>query len=189
MAKVVKRKISDLHFDNMNINTGSEFGTSLLEKSIRETGLGRSVLTDKNGILIAGNKTVEAAASLGFENVIEIESNGKELIVVKRTDLDINTGPGLKAKILDNTVNKHNYRENAEMVAAVVEAAEITNLNEYGLSSINVEDNDEQVSFKVSRIIKIKLGSKDQIEYALKDINYLMAQKYPGAIVTANGKK
>lgn len=188
MAKLVKRKISDLHFDNMNINTGSEFGTSLLEKSIRETGLGRSVLTDRNGVLIAGNKTVEAAASLGFENVIEIESDGKDLIVVKRTDLDINTGPGLKAKILDNTVNKHNYRENAEMVAAVVEAAEITNLNEYGLSSINVEE-DEQVSFKVSRIIKIKLGSKDQIEYALKDINYLMAQKYPGAIVTANGKK
>lgn len=188
MHKLVKKKISELHFDNMNINTGSEFGTALLEKSIRETGLGRSVLTDKHGILIAGNKTVEAAASLGFENYIEIESDGKDLIVVKRTDLDINTGPGMKAKILDNTVNKHNYRENAEMVAAVVEIAEITNLNEYGLSSINVED-DDQVSFKVSRIIKIKLGSKDQIEYALKDINYLMAQKYPGAIVTVNGKK
>lgn len=189
MAKLVRKKISDLHLDNMNINTGSEFGTSLLEKSISETGLGRSVLTDKNGILIAGNKTVEAAASLGFDKVIEIESDGTDLIVVKRTDLDINTGRGLKAKILDNTVNKHNYRENAEMVAAVVELAEISNLNDYGLSSIDVEEEDDEVSFKISRIIKIKLKSKDQIEYALKDINYLMAQKYPGAIVTANGNK
>lgn len=188
MAKLVRKKISDLHLDNMNINTGSEFGTSLLEKSISETGLGRSVLTDKNGILIAGNKTVEAAASLGFDKVIEIESDGTDLIVVKRTDLDINTGRGLKAKILDNTVNKHNYRENAEMVAAIVELAEISNLNEYGLSSVNVEPEDE-VSFKVRRIIKIKLTSIDQMEYALKDINYLMAQKYPGAIVTANGNK
>lgn len=63
MATVKKKKISDLHFDNKNINKGSEFGTALLEKSIRETGLGRSVLVDKNNVLIAGNKTVEAEIS------------------------------------------------------------------------------------------------------------------------------
>jgi hypothetical protein len=189
MAKVKTKKISDLHFDDQNINKGSEFGNHLLLKSIGETGLGRSVVTDKNNILIAGNKTAEAAAQLGIEKVIEIESTGKELIVVKRTDLDINSVQGLRHKILDNTVSKHNYREDAEMVAALVEDAEISNLNEFGLSSINQEGGDD-VHFKASKnLIKISLSSEQELEYALRDINYLMQQKYPGAIVTAKGFK
>jgi hypothetical protein len=187
MATLKKKKISDLHFDSSNINKGSEFGTALLEKSIRETGLGRSVLVDRNDVLIAGNKTVETASQMGFESATVIETNGRELIVVKRTDLDINTPQGMKAKILDNTVNKHNYREDAEMVAAIVEEAEIMNLNEYGLSSKDVEDGDE-VAFRAGSCIKIKLASKDEMEFALKDINYLMKQKYPNAIVTHSGK-
>jgi hypothetical protein len=181
---VTKRvKISSLNFDNKNINKGSEFGTSLLEKSIRETGLGRSVLVDKNNILIAGNKTVETASQLGFEDAVIVETRGKELIVVKRTDLDINTSMGLKAKILDNTVNKHNYREDVEMVAVVVEEAEIMNISEYGLSSKDVEKGSD-VAFQAGLSIKIKVSTQEELEWCLKDINYLMKQKYPNATVT-----
>jgi hypothetical protein len=187
--KIKRRKIDELKFDNSNINNGSEFGSELLNKSIAEAGLGRSVVTDMNDILISGNKTAEAATNLGICDVIEIESTGKELIVVKRIDLDINKGKGVKMKILDNTVSKHNYRENPQMVAAVVEAAEISNLNEYGLSSIDTEE-DEQVSFrKAKNIIKIIIPTDQEMEYALRDINYLMKQKYPGAIVKKSGDK
>lgn len=189
MAKLKTGKIESLHFDNQNINAGTEFGTSLLAKSIRETGLGRSVLADKNGVLIAGNKTVEMAGQLGITNVVEIETNGKELIVVKRMDLDINEPMGMKAKILDNTVNKHNYRENAEVVAAIVEVAEISNLNEFGLSSFQKEEG-QNVNFKANNhVIKIVLSTKEEYEYVLKDINYLMNQKYPDAQVISKGSK
>ena len=189
VKRVNIKNISDYHFDEKNINKGSEYGSSLLNKSISETGLGRSVLVDKNNVLIAGNKTAEAAGAMGFEEVIEVETTGNQLVVVKRTDLDINTARGAKAKILDNTVSKHNYREDAVMVAAVVEAAEISNLNEYGLSSIDVEDGDD-VSFKASKhMIKIILTTDQEMEYALKDINYLMKQKYPGAIIKTTGEK
>src|SRR5262249_264089 len=158
-----------------NINDGSEYGSFLLNKSISETGLGRSILSDKNGILIAGNKTLEVAAQLGFEEVIEVETTGQHLVVFPRTDLDINTPNGLKAKILDNTVSKHNYRENAEVVAAVVEAAEITNLNEYGLSSISKED--DEIAFNAGRYsIKVQFNSESELEYALKDIQYMVQQ-------------
>jgi hypothetical protein len=188
MAKVTNRKITEYHFDSQNINKGSEYGDSLLEKSIQEAGLGRSVLSDKNNILIAGNKTLQKAAELGFTKVVEIETDGKELVVVKRKDLDINTAQGIRHKILDNTVSKHNYREDAEMVATLVEPAEITNLNEYGLSSIDKEDGDG-VSFNAHKhVIKIALASEQELEYCLKDINYLMMQKYPGAQVNVKGK-
>ncbi|MBC7948675.1 MAG: hypothetical protein H7Y42_12380 [Chitinophagaceae bacterium] len=184
--KTKTRKISDYHFDEQNINKGSEFGTSLLHRSISETGMGRSALVDKNNVLIAGNKTMEAAAQLGIEEVIEVETNGRQLVVVKRMDLDINTPIGAKAKILDNTVSKHNYREDAEVVAAIVEVAEISNLNDYGLSSFNKEE--QEVSFLAkNNVIKITFNDSHSMEYAMKDINYLVNQKYPGAIVTAKG--
>jgi DNA modification methylase len=122
---IKKKKISDYTFDKTNINKGSEFGDSLLEKSMRETGLGRSVLADKNGVLIAGNKTLQKAAELGFTDIIEVETDGKQLVVVKRNDLDINTADGAKMKILDNTVSKHNYVEDADVMEAVCEEYEL----------------------------------------------------------------
>lgn len=189
MAKVKSTTIKDVHFDNMNINKGSEFGTSLLGRSIEETGMGRSVLLDKNNVLIAGNKTVEAAAALGIEKMTIIETVGDEIIAVKRTDLDINTERGIKAKILDNTVSAHNYVEDEEMVEALVQEAGIMNLNTYGLKSPDDEDG-RRVSFNASNKhqIKIEFTSSSDLEAAEKDINNLLRNRYPDAIITTKGK-
>lgn len=117
MGKI--KKVKDLHFDNQNINKGSEYGNSLLEKSLREGGAGRSILIDKNGVIIAGNQTAQKAGELGIDDVIIVPSDGTKLIAVQRTDIDINTPEGAKLKILDNTVSKHNYVEDAEVMEAV----------------------------------------------------------------------
>ncbi len=118
MAKKIK-SIKDLAFDDKNINKGSEFGSSLLAKSLQEVGAGRSVLADKNGVLIAGNKTVEAFGAAGNTKIKVVETTGDELVVVQRTDLDINSPEGAKMKVLDNTVSKHNYIEDAEVADAI----------------------------------------------------------------------
>lgn len=133
-----KTTMADLKFDDRNINKGSEEGTDLLEKSIQEVGLTRSVVTDKNNVLIAGNKTVEAAMNLGYERIIEVESDGRDLIVVKRTDLDIKSAKGVKAKILDNTVSKKNYVEDAEVSEAICEEYGL-DPETYGLDEIEQE--------------------------------------------------
>jgi len=125
MAKVNQTKLADYKPDERNVNKGSQYGDSLLEKSIRETGLGRSIEVDKNGNVMSGNKTLGKAVELGFENAIEIETDGKTLVVVKRTDLDINSKKGIKHKILDNTVSKHNYVEDAEVFEVLCEEIEI----------------------------------------------------------------
>ena len=39
-----KLKLSDLTPDDKNYNKGSEFGNSLIEKSLRKFGAGRSIL-------------------------------------------------------------------------------------------------------------------------------------------------
>jgi len=91
MAKKIKR-IEDLAPDPANANKGTERGLRVLDDSLRKYGAGRSILADKNGVVIAGNKTLARAADIGLP-VRVVETNGKELVVVQRTDLDIDGDP------------------------------------------------------------------------------------------------
>jgi len=90
MAKKPLKHVHDLTPDPVNANQGTARGRSMLETSVRRYGFGRSVLADRNGRVIAGNKTVEAAGAAG-ENprIILVPTTGKELVVVQRTDLDL----------------------------------------------------------------------------------------------------
>lgn len=161
-AKATTRKISDYTLDPNNINQGSEFGTALLEKSITEVGLGRSALADKNGAIIAGNKTIEKAGELGFTEVVEVETTGTQLVIVKRMDLDINTPQGIKAKILDNTVSKHNYVENAAIAQAMCEAANL-DAGSYGLKITNMTAKDDEYEIPEQIETDIKVGDFFQL--------------------------
>ena len=89
MAKNTKQinSIDDLTPDPRNANKGTERGAVQLENSLRDYGAGRSILVDKHGVVIAGNKTLEQAASLGLE-VETIRTDGNKLVVVQREDLD-----------------------------------------------------------------------------------------------------
>ena len=94
--------IEELKFDDKNFNKHTEFGMSLLEKSLHEFGAGRSVLVDKNNNIIAGNGIVEAAAQAGIEDIEFVETTGEKLVVVKRTDVDLNSEKGRKMAFADN---------------------------------------------------------------------------------------
>ena len=83
--------IKDLRFDDKNFNKHTEYGMSLLEKSLRENGAGRSILIDKDNNIIAGNGIIEAAGQAGFEKVKIVETTGDEIIAVKRTDLKLDS--------------------------------------------------------------------------------------------------
>lgn len=82
--------IAQLTPDKRNANKGTLRGRALLEDSLRRYGAGRSILADKHGQVIAGNKTLESAADIGLP-VRVIETDGTELVVVRRTDLDLDT--------------------------------------------------------------------------------------------------
>ena len=102
-----KIKLEEFIPDSNNANKGTERGRGMLENSLSKYGLGRSILVDKNNVAIAGNKTLETAVESGFENAIVIETTGEDLVVVKRTDLDLETDE--KAKLLaiaDNRVGE-----------------------------------------------------------------------------------
>ena len=93
--------IEDLRQDNLNFNKGTYEGEVLIKKSLERFKAGRSVLIDKDNNIIAGNKTVQAAATMGMK-VRVIETTGDELVAVKRTDIDIDSKEGRELALADN---------------------------------------------------------------------------------------
>src|SRR5579884_1127214 len=83
------KSLEDLLPDDRNLNRHTERGTGALETSLREYGAGRSIVIDRNGKTICGNATLEGAASIGLENIQVIPTDGNTLVVVQRTDLDL----------------------------------------------------------------------------------------------------
>ena len=94
--------LADLTPDGENFNKHTEFGSKLLEDSLRKFGAGRSVLVDKDGNIIAGNGVVETAEAIGMEDVIVVPSDGKKLVVVQRTDLELDSPEGRELALADN---------------------------------------------------------------------------------------
>ena len=78
----------------------------MLAKSIEDFGAGRSILVDKNGVVIAGNKTREQMVAAGITDAIVVETDGTKPVVVKRTDLDLSESKGKARQLayLDNRV-------------------------------------------------------------------------------------
>lgn len=117
-----KRTVADYQPDPKNANRGTERGRGALEDSLRRHGAGRSILVDKHGVTIAGNKTLEVAAELGLA-VREVETDGHELVVVRRTDLDLATDPEARRLALaDNRVGQLDLDFDPEQLAADVTA-------------------------------------------------------------------
>lgn len=132
MADIEEARIEDFQPDPLNPNEGTEYGNSLLEKSISNFGAGRSIVVDKNGIVLAGNKAQQAALDMGLEKALVVETDGTELVVVRRTDLDLKNDP-VRARgytIADNRASEVNLSWDANNIIEGAEAAGI-DLNDW----------------------------------------------------------
>ena len=99
--------LSELTPDPRNANKGTERGRNALEHSLRSYGAGRSILLDKHGTIIAGNKTAETAADIGIDEVVVVETDGNKVVAVKRTDLDLAKDPAARElAYADNRVSE-----------------------------------------------------------------------------------
>jgi hypothetical protein len=98
--------INELHFDNKNANKHTPKGLKLLEKSLQTLGAGRSILIDKDNNIIAGNGVVEVAGQIGLDKIRVIETDGNEIIAVRRKDITINSKKGRDLALADNQTAK-----------------------------------------------------------------------------------
>lgn len=132
-------KSTDLISDDKNFNKGSDIGAEMIRKSFQKFGAGRSILLDKNNRIIAGNKSVEYS---GIEDVLIIESDGSQLIAVKRTDIDLDSQQGREMALADNASAKANIVFDAELVEAELGVAVCDEW--LGGKNTTIQNDDEQ---------------------------------------------
>ena len=139
--------IDQLKFDDKNFNKHTEYGMSLLEKSLRENGAGRSILVDKDDNIIAGNGIVEAAINAGISKTRIVEVTGDELVVVKRTDLELDSKQGREMALADNATAAADLNWDETNIAEIADTFDI-NVGEWGvdIDIASPDDFDDQFS-------------------------------------------
>lgn len=94
----------EIKLDENNYRIHDDRNKRLIQKSLKGYGAGRSILLDKDGVIIAGNGTYEQARELGIP-VKVIETDGTELIAVQRTDLATEDDKRAGLAIMDNAAS------------------------------------------------------------------------------------
>lgn len=89
--------------DPQNPNRHNKRSKQAVRDSLEAYGAGRSVVVDNSGSLIAGNSTYEQAADLGLETE-QVHTNGDELVVVVREDLESGDPKTRGLHLADNKV-------------------------------------------------------------------------------------
>ena len=121
-------KITDFTPDPKNLNQGTERGNYALERSLRDYGFARPVVADKDGVIIAGNHAYQKAGEIGLKNVRVIETDGTEIIVHKRIDLDASTAKARMVALTDNRTSELNYElDDVELNKISVDLPELSN--------------------------------------------------------------
>ena len=96
--------MEEIKFDKRNYRLHNDENKRVIKKSLKELGAGRSIVIDKDGEIIAGNGVYEQAKKLGIKTKI-VETDGSELVVVKRTDLATGDDKRKKLAIADNAAS------------------------------------------------------------------------------------
>lgn len=96
-------QIKDLKQDKRNYRKHNERNLGLIRKSVDEVGLGRSIVIDSENEIVCGNGLV---SQLDEKTPVKvIETDGSELVVVKRTDLNREDEKRRKLAIMDNSTS------------------------------------------------------------------------------------
>jgi len=198
----VKKLKTAVKQDDRNANVGTDRGREMIRTSVRDNGAGRSILLDKNGKAIAGNKSAEAMIEEGITEVIEIEVDGSQAVAVKRIDLDLADADDSRARQLayfDNRTSEVSLEWDPAVLAADIDSLDLSAQFDQGeiddllaglettppLSTIDDKHGDEpglesfwpEIRFKVPpdvfKLYKGKLETTDGDTEAQKFVNLI----------------
>ncbi len=106
------KKIS---LDPRNVRKHDARNKQVIFDSLKELGAGRSILIDAADTAVAGNGVLEQAEKLGIP-IRVVESDGSELIAVKRIDLAPDDPKRKALAIVDNRSNDLSFFDNDELL-------------------------------------------------------------------------
>jgi hypothetical protein len=127
-------QVKDLKQDHRNYRKHNERNLDLIKKSINEVGLGRSIVIDSENEIVCGNGLV---SQLDKNTPVKvIETDGSELVVVKRTDLNTDDEKRKKLAVMDNSTSDSSEFD-LELLSVDFEVPE---LKDMGIDIPSIED-------------------------------------------------
>jgi DNA modification methylase len=115
--------INDLKQDHKNARKRTDRSAKLIAESLQRYGAARSIVIDEDNRILAGNGTIQGAKTVGIKNLRIIETDGTEVIAVKRTGLSEDEKVGLA--LADNRTSDLSDWD-AEMLQQLSEEHDIT---------------------------------------------------------------
>lgn len=182
MSKKDPKKLADLEPDMDNANKHTAHGMELLKKSLLENGAGRSILLSNDNRVIAGNGTLEVAQLVGLENVRVIDTDGKEIIAVRRTDIDSNSDEFFKMALADNIVSKRNIVMDMDTIDVIAEKYKVEDWKAEAIEIAGGKKNYQKDTQKKTRyVVEVTLDSEAK---QTKLFNKLNSEGYDCRVVT-----
>lgn len=117
-AKKAVSHIRDLREDPLNANEHTARNIGLIADALQHVGAARSIVIDEDGVVLAGNGVVEAAAQVGIERVKVVEADGNEIVAVRRRGLT--EEQKIKLALYDNRASDFS-RWNPDVLRAIAE--------------------------------------------------------------------
>lgn len=105
----------EIVMDQDNVRIHDSRNREAIRKSL-ELGAGRSIFVDSENVIIGGNGVFQEAREMGFP-VRVIDSDGSELIAIRRTDLKTRDAKRKALAIADNRTNDLSAFDDAKVAA------------------------------------------------------------------------
>lgn len=94
--------LEDLIQDEKNANIGTDRGRDAVHNSLTENKFAGAIVIDKDGNIIGGNKTQQAALKSGYKDLKVIKTDGQQAIAIQRVDLVLDSPEGRRLAIALN---------------------------------------------------------------------------------------
>ena len=156
-----------INFDKRNYRNHNKKNKDLIKKSLTECGAGRSIVIDSEDNIIAGNGIYEASQKIGLKTKV-IETDGSELVVVKRTDLKTDDDKRKQLAVMDNSTSDSS-EFNFELLN---EDFDTETLNDWGLDvnfEVEEEENDPEELTVQKKLLKCPCCGHVNEEKAFKN--------------------
>ena len=170
-----------IKYDKRNYRKHNDRNKELINKSLKECGAGRSIVIDKEDNIIAGNGIYEQAQKLGIKTKI-IETDGSELVVVKRTDLATDDDKRKQLAVMDNSTSDTSEFD----IELLKEDFDIDIINDWGIKINEVIDSKytRKITTPIYEIKNEKPLICEMIDTKKADklVEYIKSKKLPSDI-------
>jgi hypothetical protein len=118
--------ISETKPDKRNARRHTPRGLAMVAESMQRDGFGRPILLANDFTIVAGNLTAEAAASVGIEDMIVVDSDGTKIVAVRRTDVEPGSERFTNLAIADNRASELSDFDSERLRALADDGADLS---------------------------------------------------------------